>query len=212
MARKYAQIPTGLITSKRFSALPAEMQHIELLLLASPEVDPGGFLPMLVNRYRNRAAGTTTERFKATLSGLAEHGFIAIDYATEDIFLIDFYECEQVARQPRRVAAALDAIAEMKSPGLRSLAAETLADLVAMAPEVRESRLQSVVFARDGRACLRCGWRLGDPVPTVPNGRPLHRGIEIDHIHPKALGGSDDLWNLQTLCTSCNDSKGARVG
>lgn len=33
---------------------------------------------------------------------------------------------------------------------------------------------------------------------------------EIDHIHPKSLGGSDDLDNLVPSCTPCNRKKGAR--
>ncbi len=33
----------------------------------------------------------------------------------------------------------------------------------------------------------------------------------VDHIHPLALGGSNDKTNLQILCVSCNLSKGALV-
>jgi hypothetical protein len=33
----------------------------------------------------------------------------------------------------------------------------------------------------------------------------------IDHIYPRARGGSDDPTNLQILCASCNCSKGART-
>lgn len=52
------------------------------------------------------------------------------------------------------------------------------------------------VWDRDGWECRRCG---------------SHRNLTVDHIHPIALGGTDDLDNLQTLCGSCNSSKGARV-
>ena len=34
---------------------------------------------------------------------------------------------------------------------------------------------------------------------------------DVDHIVPKARGGSDDLRNLQVLCGPCNRSKGARL-
>lgn len=33
----------------------------------------------------------------------------------------------------------------------------------------------------------------------------------IDHIRPKALGGSDDPENYQPLCRTCNSAKGVRV-
>lgn len=64
---------------------------------------------------------------------------------------------------------------------------------------------------RDGWQCRGCGWSPGDYIPTAPTGRPLYRGLEIDHIHPRSRGGSDDVDNLQVLCTSCNTRKGARV-
>lgn len=34
------------------------------------------------------------------------------------------------------------------------------------------------------------------------------KSLEVDHIHPKSLGGKDDLSNYQALCYSCNSSKG----
>jgi len=33
------------------------------------------------------------------------------------------------------------------------------------------------------------------------------KNIEVDHIHPKSLGGKDDLTNFQALCYSCNAAK-----
>jgi diadenosine tetraphosphate (Ap4A) HIT family hydrolase len=36
------------------------------------------------------------------------------------------------------------------------------------------------------------------------------KSLEVDHIHPKSLGGKDDLSNYQALCYSCNASKGNR--
>ena len=33
------------------------------------------------------------------------------------------------------------------------------------------------------------------------------KGLEGDHIHPKSLGGKDDLSNYQALCFSCNAAK-----
>jgi HNH endonuclease/Scavenger mRNA decapping enzyme C-term binding len=36
------------------------------------------------------------------------------------------------------------------------------------------------------------------------------RAVEVDHIVPCKLGGTDDLSNLQALCYLCNANKGAR--
>ena len=35
---------------------------------------------------------------------------------------------------------------------------------------------------------------------------PMH----IDHVIPKRLNGSDELWNLRQLCQKCNLVKGGR--
>ena len=32
--------------------------------------------------------------------------------------------------------------------------------------------------------------------------------LQVDHIRPVALGGTNDLYNLQLLCRSCNEKKG----
>lgn len=60
----------------------------------------------------------------------------------------------------------------------------------ALNPEVR-----ALVYARDGNACVHCG--------STEN-------LSIDHIKSLAQGGTHDLENLQTLCKSCNSSKGAQ--
>lgn len=56
--------------------------------------------------------------------------------------------------------------------------------------------LRSQVFERDFHACKQCG--------SAEN-------LTVDHIYPEILGGGIDLDNLQTLCRSCNSSKGARI-
>ena len=52
------------------------------------------------------------------------------------------------------------------------------------------------VFKRDNYTCCECGARKSD-------GATLH----IDHIVPVSKGGSDELSNLQTLCSDCNLNK-----
>ena len=59
------------------------------------------------------------------------------------------------------------------------------------------SHLRQQVFARDGRACLRCGCS------------ELSR-LRADHVLPESKGGLATLENLQTLCMSCNTWKGVK--
>ena len=60
-------------------------------------------------------------------------------------------------------------------------------------------KLRFTVLKRDNYTCQSCG-------ATPQDGAKL----EIDHIKPIAMGGSDDIENLQILCRECNLGKGAR--
>lgn len=53
-----------------------------------------------------------------------------------------------------------------------------------VSPETR-----ATVLARDAHACVRCG---------------SQEHLQIDHIFPKSMGGTNALTNLRTLCRSCN--------
>ncbi len=61
-----------------------------------------------------------------------------------------------------------------------------------------ESRLRHEVFKRDEYRCLECGKTNKDTT------------LHVDHILPVAQGGSDELYNLQTLCQACNLAKSNR--
>jgi hypothetical protein len=54
------------------------------------------------------------------------------------------------------------------------------------------------VFKRDGFRCQYCGRKTPDVV------------LEVDHIIPRADGGSDEFENLLTACWDCNRGKGGR--
>lgn len=53
--------------------------------------------------------------------------------------------------------------------------------------------VQLKVFRRDGFKCKKCG---------------SSNDLTVDHVIPESKGGPSDLSNYQTLCRSCNSSKG----
>jgi 5-methylcytosine-specific restriction enzyme A len=54
------------------------------------------------------------------------------------------------------------------------------------------------VLSHDGYKCIFCG----------RNSKEVT--LEVDHIIPFSKGGSNEIYNLQTLCFDCNRGKGAR--
>ena len=53
---------------------------------------------------------------------------------------------------------------------------------------------RQAALSRDGYSCVECGGA----------------AQEVDHIVPRAMGGEDDLWNLQSLCIPCHRRKTKR--
>lgn len=77
------------------------------------------------------------------------------------------------------------------------------------------------IAARDGMTCHYCGCQLYDGKDVHKIAREnnwsndLRRDIflviaTVDHVIPRAKGGSDDLENLVLACHKCNLDKGAK--
>lgn len=62
------------------------------------------------------------------------------------------------------------------------------------------ARLRAQVLDRNGFTCQMCGLTPGDIDPETGRKVRLH----IGHIKDKSLGGKDELTNLRTLCSTCN--------
>lgn len=53
-----------------------------------------------------------------------------------------------------------------------------------------------MILKESGQRCALCG------------ATKAERPLDVDHIRPRSRGGTNDLWNLQVLCSKCNRSKG----
>lgn len=61
------------------------------------------------------------------------------------------------------------------------------------------AKLRRAVFLRDGFKCQECGAFPSEQKDVF---------LEVDHVIPVANGGSNNINNLQTLCSVCNAGKG----
>jgi hypothetical protein len=61
------------------------------------------------------------------------------------------------------------------------------------------TRIRFEVFKRDRFTCAYCGKHPPDVL------------LEVDHVIPRAAGGSDDIENLVTACWECNNGKSDRL-
>jgi 5-methylcytosine-specific restriction endonuclease McrA len=62
------------------------------------------------------------------------------------------------------------------------------------------AKLRAEVLDRNGFTCQMCGLTPGDIDPHTGRKVRLH----IGHIKDKSLGGREELANLRTLCSTCN--------
>lgn len=65
------------------------------------------------------------------------------------------------------------------------------------------ARARRSVWARDGARCAYVG--------TTGVRCLARRSLELDHVKPRALGGTDEIGNLRLLCRAHNDSERRRI-
>jgi 5-methylcytosine-specific restriction endonuclease McrA len=57
------------------------------------------------------------------------------------------------------------------------------------------------IYARDGWQCVWC------EAPAELTGDGKACGLTLDHLIPRAAGGSNRHWNLVTACLTCNSRR-----
>lgn len=88
--------------------------------------------------------------------------------------------------------------AELK-PGQYLLAEVPKTAAVKFARDI-STKLRAEVLDRNGFTCQMCGLTPGDI--DLSTGRKVR--LHLGHIKDKSLGGRDELSNLRTLCSTCN--------
>jgi hypothetical protein len=212
MARSHGRILTAIWEDSDFLKLDEGEQRFYLFLMSQPNLNHAGLLPLTLRRWADKARGASEGNLYWRLEALREGGLVEVDSDEDELFVSGYFRHAGIGGQPRVVAAAYDALTASASFILRGIASVELSEAVAKAPIPAAPRgVRAQVLRRDGWQCKGCGWSPGDHIPPAPTGRPLYRGLELDHIHPKSLGGPNALENFQVLCTTCNTRKGARV-
>lgn len=103
----------------------------------------------------------------------------------------DFWFIKEMAQTVRtgKPWAALKEVAFDKQPDLKRTRRHHI-----------KAKTRVDVLVRDKYTCQMCGAKSKDGAV-----------LEIDHIHPVSLGGSNELSNLQVLCRECNSGKSNRI-
>jgi ATP adenylyltransferase len=153
--------------------------------------------------------------------GTATRRQIASAFLAADLSQLEYYE-QIVSRYPGpvlrrhgivdyeagvyRLAGGLNRLDEWQRASLIALCDARVADYV--------SRRQAAIWSHR--------MRNADPVPGTLRWEVLRRAmgrceacgissreraLQVDHILPRAQGGTNDLWNLQALCSVCNVQK-----
>lgn len=157
--------------------------------------------------------------------GAATRRQIAAAISATDLSQIEYYE-QVVSRYPGPVLRKRGIVAYEKgiyrlADSFRSLAEWERAELRA----VCDLRVADFIAKRQARIWEHRSIN-ADPVPGTKRWQVISRAlgrceacgissaermIEVDHIVPRSKGGSNNLWNLQALCSLCNVQKLDRV-
>jgi 5-methylcytosine-specific restriction endonuclease McrA len=73
-----------------------------------------------------------------------------------------------------------------------------------MAAKRERKRMRAKLFAAQAGICALCGAPM---LPTIRDVADMRVMATIDHIEPRALGGSDERANLRAVHHGCNSTR-----
>ncbi len=141
---------------------------------------------------KNHDLDAVAQQFMAAkLSRQDEHEALLVEYCRADRYWSIIYPNRGLFK------AQYNACCERLLAGVKgvSVAGGTGKTVEPMPAHEPSPQVKDQVKARDHYCCLSCG-------------ETTTKLLQIDHVAPSYLGGSNDLDNLQTLCRVCNNHKG----
>jgi ATP adenylyltransferase len=185
---------TGYVELKRFLSERMSMSHVYQPLMIRTILSGGG----AATRRQIAAAFLA-----ADLSQLEYYEQITKGYPTQTLRR---HEIITHDRGVYRLATDLQALSEWERASLIAACDAKLADYVAQRQDAiwrhRTQNFEPVpgtlryeVIKRARGRCEACG---------VSN---QERALQVDHIIPRTRGGTNDIFNLQALCSTCNAQK-----
>jgi HNH endonuclease len=210
MVREFGLIPTSLWWDEAFLAHAQDEKYMYIFLLGQSRMDAASILTIHETMWA-RKMSLSPEAVLTALRGLASSHLVEIDEKFWEVYVSGVFAADGIGKQPRRAKATLAAIRQIDSDRIRAIAMAELANELMKGAEQVPTGLRATVLERDGFRCKKCGWSPAQMVYAGADALADIRGLEVDHVYPKALGGSNELSNLQALCSDCNAKKGARV-
>ncbi len=111
MARSEARIKVSIWTNEEFRSLTRRAQRTYLLATIQPTILLCGVVALTVGRWASFAADGTADDVKEDLDELQRHGFVIIDWDTEEVFVRSFMRNDGVWNGPKTRGAARDQLA-----------------------------------------------------------------------------------------------------
>ena len=177
MARSHATIyGTAWSPDSHFRELPAEVQWLYVVLLAQPDLNLCGVMPLIPARWARFAADMDIEKVGDLIHQLEHHGYIVTDPETVELWVRSFMYHDRVFAQPQVAMAAATAFGQVQSPRLRQLV------LDAVPPALRDGWPENLRSIKRDEAkklleeCDAASWKPSVTPSTSPNGSPSTRG------------------------------------